>query len=81
MASKRYDVMYPRQYKDSKDQVQTAFVRVGVAFPLREKDGLTLELHVPLVNVRKLVLFVHEPKQTQETPADDDFDAEAFDRG
>lgn len=42
--STRYDVIAPRTYKDRDGNERTSFLKVGVAFAMREKDGFTITL-------------------------------------
>jgi len=70
MASKQYNVMYPKSYEKN-GKTETTFVRVGTAFPLRERDGFSLELDVPLTFVGsegRLVLFVREQQDNNDPP-------------
>lgn len=60
--SKQYNVMFPKAYERN-GKSQTSFVRVGTAFPLRDRDGFSIEFDVPLVLAGgdcKLVMFVRE---------------------
>jgi hypothetical protein len=45
MAS-RYQVLYPRNFVDSKGEKQTQWIICGNAFPSRNTDGFDLQLHV-----------------------------------
>lgn len=51
--SRPWNVYYPREYTvrgegGGQDQTRTDFIRVGAAFPLRDKEGITIELQLPL---------------------------------
>lgn len=64
---KVYNVYYPRKYFQENEE-KTEFVRVGVAFPMKNADGLTLELSVPLMlaSASRLVLMVKEQHSDSE---------------
>lgn len=64
---KVYNVYYPRKYFQQNEE-KTEFIRVGVAFPLKNADGLTLELSVPLMlqTDSRLVLMVKEQHRENE---------------
>lgn len=65
--AKVYNVCYPREYKDGDGNERTDFIRVGVAFPLREQDGFSLELAVPLLLKAgsRLVILAREPNESE----------------
>jgi hypothetical protein len=53
----RYDVMTGRQYIDRDGNSKTAWTRIGTLFPLRDKDGFSIQfdaLPVPTLNDGKL---------------------------
>lgn len=62
MATKRYNAMCPRTYTDRDGKEKTTFFQVGTAFPLKEKDGFTIELWMRVLPTDRLVLFVHEER-------------------
>jgi len=74
MATKRYRVCVPREYlKDG--EKKTHFWQVGVGWPLKERDGATLELYTRVLPGNKLVLLVDEPREgtaEPEAPLEDD---------
>lgn len=71
MAQKRYTLFYPRTYEVAGEE-RTDFVRCGVAFPLKEKDGFQMELYFPIIPKGKVVALVHEDKRAQTNDRDDD---------
>jgi len=72
-AGKRYNVMVPRQYKTSSGEEKTTFWQIGTAFPLREKDGFSIELWNRFLPSGRLVMFIHEQREdTPEPPPEDD---------
>lgn len=74
MAAKQYNVVYPKQYKDNDGNDRTAFVRVGTAFPMRDADGFTIELDVPLAftsDQGRLCLFAREQKDERDNRGGD----------
>lgn len=62
--AKVYNVNYPKNYKDNDGKERTMFVRVGTAFPMKDTDGFTVELDVPLSMSEgsRLCLFVRDQK-------------------
>ncbi len=64
MGKKRYNVFFPRKYEDRDGKEKTEFLKVGVAWPMAERDGFSIELFMPL-RAGDLVAFVHEPKDEQ----------------
>ena len=59
--AKVYDVCKPRQYKD-RGQDRTDFVRCGVAFPLPNKDGMSITLFFAMPANTELVILAREPR-------------------
>lgn len=57
----RYDVFAVRPYTNRDDQDVNEWVRIGVAFPHKEKPGFNIQL-VALPTDGKLVLLPHEAK-------------------
>lgn len=48
-----WNVYFPREYQvrvgqGDQTETRTDFIRVGAAFPLRDKEGITIELQLPL---------------------------------
>ncbi len=54
--AKYYNVLFPRNYKDNDGEDRTEFIRVGVAFPLNDGKGLSLELYLPMAAGQKLIV-------------------------
>lgn len=71
MASKRYTVHVPREYTKNDGTKGTDFLRVGAAFPLKERDGFSVELYFRVLPSDRLVLFVYEPKPGTESPSEE----------
>ncbi len=42
--AKRYVVCWPNEYVDRNGDNQSEFMKVGAAFPLRDRDGFSVEL-------------------------------------
>lgn len=66
--SKRYVVCWPNEYTDRDGVARTDFMRVGTAFPMRDRDGFNIELAIspPAAEVCKptrLVLFAANNQQ------------------
>jgi hypothetical protein len=67
MTATRYDVLSARTYKDRDGNERTSFTKLGVAFPMRDKDGFSLSLEAvpaPQDGVYKLLLM--PPKEREE---------------
>lgn len=56
----RYDVFVVNDY-EHRNEKRADWIRVGVAFPLKERDGFKIKLHATPVN-GELVVLAHEPK-------------------
>lgn len=65
MATKRYDVCCPRPYKDGQGNQKTYFWKVGTAFPLKDRDGFSIQLYTRVLPLDELVCFVHQPRFAQ----------------
>lgn len=64
--AKTYSVLFPHRYTQN-DEERTEMVRVGTAFRLREKDGFSLELSVPLAlpEGARLVVLAREQQDSK----------------
>lgn len=40
-----YNVISPRKYTDQNGVEKTTFVTIGIAFPMKEKDGMRIQLN------------------------------------
>lgn len=72
---KRYNVCAPRKYRDRDGKEKTHFWRIGTAFPMRERDGISIKLYTRVLPVDELVLFVEESSASEgddAPPPDDD---------
>ena len=43
--SQRYEAVAVRKYRDRDDNEKTAFTNIGVAWPMKDRDGFSLRLH------------------------------------
>ena len=69
MTATRYDVLAAREYTDRSGDKKSSFLKVGVAFPMRDKDGFSLQLEAvpaPQDGVYKLLLM--PPKEREDKP-------------
>jgi hypothetical protein len=49
----RYDVLVARPYIDSHGEEKTSFARIGVAWPMKERDGFSITLEaLPLPSLK-----------------------------
>jgi hypothetical protein len=60
-ANDRYDVLIVEKYEDDAGTEKSNWTRVGVAFPHKDGNGLSVELHAVPVS-GKLVTRRHEAK-------------------
>lgn len=69
MMATRYDVLSPRQYKDRDGNEKTTFMKVGVAFPMRDKDGFSVTLEaIPLPTAEGVRLMLMPPRENGDRP-------------
>lgn len=70
MAAKRYNVCCPRPYEQNGEE-KTYFWKVGVAFPMRERDGFSVKLYTRVLPSEELVLFpVEENEERRAAPGE-----------
>lgn len=66
----RYDAVAVRRYKDGQGNEKSQFTTVGVAFPMRDKDGFTVRLNaVPAPTDGEFVILLMPPRQKEENRA------------
>jgi hypothetical protein len=69
----RYDAVSARTYKDNNGQDRTSFTKVGVAFPMKDKDGFNIHLEAipaPQDGVYRIMLMPPKPRDdARETPS------------
>src|SRR5690606_22249581 len=68
----RYDAVAVRKYSDRDGNEKTAYTNVGVAWPMKEKDGFSVKLHAipaPENGEYTILLMVPRPKEDGERPA------------
>lgn len=59
----RYDAVAVRRYKDNQGQDKAQFTTIGVAFPMKDKDGFTVRLNaVPAPTEGEFVILLMPPK-------------------
>lgn len=79
---KYYHLCWCRPFRDKQGEERTDFMRVGTAWPLREKDGFSIEMtmpmHIPLRGA-KFVLLAAEPRPKRTTGADSEPEFDALD--
>jgi hypothetical protein len=72
--SDRYEAVAVRRYEDRDGNEKTAFTNIGVAFPMKERDGYTVRLHampVPDDGEFVILLMPPKPKEDQQPSRDD----------
>lgn len=63
MSSTRYDAVAVRRYTDNQGNDKTAYTTVGVAFPMRDRDGFTVRLNaIPAPSEGEYVILLMPPK-------------------
>jgi hypothetical protein len=66
MSTQRYDVLAPRTYKDRDGNDKTSFTKVGVAFPMKDRDGFKVMLEAipaPQDGVFQLLMMPPRPRE------------------
>lgn len=66
--SDRYDAVAARKYTDRDGNEKTAFTNIGVAFPMKDRDGYSLRLHAipaPVDGEYSILLFPPKPREDQ----------------
>ena len=59
----RYDAVAVRRYTDRQGQEKSQFTTVGVAFPMKDRDGFTVRLNaIPAPQDGEYVLLLMPPK-------------------
>lgn len=69
---KIYDVTIPRRYRAADGTEKTHFWGVGTAFPLRERDGITIKLYSKMLLTDQFVLFAREEEEKSSAPPPED---------
>jgi hypothetical protein len=66
--AERYDAVAVRKY-ESNGEEKSAFTNVGVAFPMKDRDGFSLRLHclpAPVDGEYSILLFPPKPREDRE---------------
>lgn len=64
----RYDAVAVRKYEDRDGNAKSAFTNIGVAFPMKDRDGYSLRLHclpAPVDGEYSILLFPPKPREDQ----------------
>lgn len=64
----RYDAVAVRKYEDRDGNEKSAFTNIGVAFPMKDRDGYSLRLHclpAPVDGEYSILLFPPKPREDQ----------------
>ena len=65
--SQRLDALAVRKYQDGNGNEKTAYTNIGVAWPMRDRDGYTLKLHAfPAPSEGEYVVLLVPPKPKDE---------------
>ncbi len=65
----RYDAVAVRKYEDRDGNEKSSFTNIGVAFPMRDRDGYSLRLHclpAPEDGEYTILLFPPKPREDQQ---------------
>lgn len=69
--TQRYEAIAVRTYEQNGEE-KSAFTNIGVAWPMKERDGFTLRLHclpAPVEGEYSILLLPPKPKEDQQRPA------------
>jgi len=69
MSATRYDAVAARTYQDRDGNDKSSFTNIGVAFPMKERDGFTLRLHAmpaPIDGEYSILLMPPKPRDDQQ---------------
>lgn len=69
--SDRYDAVAVRKYEDRDGNEKSAFTNIGVAFPMKDRDGYSIRLHAmpaPIEGEYTILLFPPQPKEDKPAP-------------
>jgi hypothetical protein len=72
--SERYDAVAVRKYTDRDGNEKSAFTNIGVAWPMKDRDGYSLRLHclpAPVEGEYSILLFPPKPRE-EEAPRRDE---------
>lgn len=65
--SDRYEAVAVRRYEDRDGNEKTAFTNIGVAWPMKERDGYTVRLHaMPVPDEGEFVILLMPPKPKED---------------
>jgi len=67
--SERYEAVAVRRYKDAQGNEKSSFTNIGIAWPMKERDGYTLRLHAmpaPVEGEYVVLLMPPKPKDEQQ---------------
>lgn len=69
MGTTRYDAVAAREYERNGEK-KTSFTNIGVAFPMKDRDGYSIRLHAmpaPVDGEYTILLFPPKPKEDQQS--------------
>lgn len=67
--SERYDAVAVRKYTDRDGNEKSSFTNIGVAWPMKDRDGYSLRLHclpAPVDGEYSILLFPPKPREDAE---------------
>ena len=67
--AERYEAVAVRRYEDRDGNEKSSFTNIGVAFPMKERDGYTLRLHAmpaPVDGEYSILLMPPRQKEDQQ---------------
>lgn len=59
-----WNLLYPRSYKVGNEE-RTDFMRIGVAWPLKDREGFSLEFHLDPPRGERIIMMRRLPKDEQ----------------
>lgn len=66
--SQRYDAVAVRKYQDRDGNEKSSFTNIGVAWPMKDRDGYSLRLHclpAPVDGEYTILLFPPKPREDE----------------
>jgi hypothetical protein len=69
MSATRYDAIAARTYQDRDGNEKSSFTNIGVAFPMKERDGFSIRLHAmpaPIDGEYSILLMPPKPREDQQ---------------
>jgi len=67
--SDRYDAIAVRKYTDREGNEKSSFTNIGVAWPMKDRDGFRVQLHaMPAPTEGEYIVLLMPPKPREDQP-------------